>query len=53
MGKIMTVRPTETIYKEISKKARSVGITRNALVCSILYEWLKADSLKESSKTEK
>ncbi len=47
MSKIMTVRPSEQIYKELSRKAREVGITRNALVCNILYEWLK---IEESRK---
>lgn len=48
MSKIMTVRPSEQIYKELSKKAREVGITRNALVCNILYEWLKTENIKKT-----
>lgn len=41
---IMMVRAPEDLQKQLSKKAKKQGLTRNALILQILWEWIKTTS---------
>jgi hypothetical protein len=36
----MTVRPPDEILAQLTEAARNYGLTRNALICLILRDWL-------------
>ena len=40
MASIMTVRANDELQHQLKEKARSLGLTRNALVLQILWEWI-------------
>lgn len=41
MARIMTVRPPDELFAEITARAKKLGITRNALIVFILQNWAK------------
>ena len=41
MKEIMTIRPKRDVRIGLTSYAKQIGITRNALINSILYEWLQ------------
>lgn len=41
MAKIMTVRPTDELKNKLQSEAAERGLTLNALIIQILWEWLK------------
>jgi len=43
MAKIMTIRPTDELKEKLSKIAKSRGQTLNALVLSILWDYVKRE----------
>ncbi|OFV71532.1 toxin-antitoxin system HicB family antitoxin [Acetobacterium wieringae] len=40
MAKIMTIRPTDELHNKLKVIAKQRGLTMNALVLSILWEWI-------------
>ena len=43
MTKIMTVRPTEEMHRDMKAAAKKRGLTLNALVIHIFDSWLKKE----------
>ena len=43
MSKIMTIRVPDDLQKMLSKYANDFGLTRNALVLQILWDWAQAN----------
>lgn len=43
MAKIMTIRPTDELKNKLSKMAKKRGQTLNALVLTILWEYIKRE----------
>lgn len=41
MQKIMTVRPPDDLAEMLSAAAKRLGMTRNALILQILWDWAK------------
>ncbi len=41
MATIMTVRVPDELQEQLKNKAKDRGLTRNALVLQILWEWAK------------
>ncbi len=42
--KIMTIRAPDTLREEMGVMARQMGLTRNALILQILWEWVNSQS---------
>lgn len=40
---IMTIRAPDELQEELKERAKAIGLTRNALVVQILWEWLEKD----------
>lgn len=41
MARIMTVRPPDELFEELTARSKELGITRNALILQILWDWAK------------
>lgn len=48
MTGIMTVRAPDSLQESLKDKAREQGLTRNALILQILWEWI--DKNEETGK---
>nr|DAJ60457.1 MAG TPA: antitoxin [Caudoviricetes sp.]DAJ72790.1 MAG TPA: antitoxin [Caudoviricetes sp.] len=51
MSNIMTIRTNDKLKCLLKDKAKELGITRNALVTQILWEWIKNNNV-ERTKSE-
>ena len=51
MEEIMTVRAPSELQKLLKDKAKQNGLTRNALVLHILWEWIKREDSNNVSKS--
>ena len=49
MANIMTVRATDKLQELLQQKAKQKGLTRNALVLQILWDWIKQEQRKEKN----
>ena len=47
MAKIMTTRPPEELHKQLKYRANKKGLTLNALVIQILWEWIEREKGRE------
>ena len=47
MAKIMTTRPPEELHKQLKYSANKKGLTLNALVIQILWEWIEREKGRE------
>lgn len=50
MSSIMTVRATDNLQKILKEKAKLRGLTRNALILQILWNWVKQEQRKERER---
>ena len=41
MANIMTVRAPENLQNQLKDRAQEQGLTRNALILQILWDWIK------------
>lgn len=41
MARIMTVRPPDELFEKLSAWSKELGMTRNALILQILWDWVK------------
>lgn len=46
MSNIMTIRTNDELKCLLKDKAKELGITRNALVSQILWEWIKNNNVE-------
>lgn len=51
--KIMTVRAPDDLHLKLKKSAEKYGLTRNALILQILWEWVQEQEEKELADTKK
>ncbi|MCI9421079.1 MAG: toxin-antitoxin system HicB family antitoxin [Eubacterium sp.] len=47
---IMTVRAPDDLHLKLKKSAERHGLTRNALILQILWEWVKKQDLAPERK---
>lgn len=47
MAKVMTTRLPEELHKQLKYRANKKGLTLNALVIQILWEWIEREKGKE------
>lgn len=52
MANIMTVRATDELRENLKDQARERGLTRNALILQILWEWLEERKEADHEKRE-
>ena len=50
MGNQMTVRAPEDLQEELKIRAGKQGLTRNALVLNILWDWVKKEKKREKDE---
>jgi len=46
MANVMTIRPPENLRASLKKAANKRGLTVNALVLQILWDWLKSNDIQ-------
>ena len=52
MANIMTVRATDELRENLKDQARERGLTRNALILQILWEWVENRKQEETSEAK-
>lgn len=51
MANIMTVRAPEKLQKKLTESARNQGLTRNALILNILWDWVEQNNPQKYETT--
>ena len=49
----MLVRPPDGLKDELQRRAQKMGITLNALVLQILWDWMKEDQSRPNGRPDK
>lgn len=53
MANIMTVRATDELRENLKDQARERGLTRNALILQILWEWVERKEADDEERKAK